>query len=234
MTKRSQSFRFQSLKNRLPRRLVFLALLVTLPLGAAFVGARFGGGEVSAVHAATPAPPAAPTPPGATGVTPKIEMPAEARALSAAFAAAAKALRPSVVRIDVESGPPAVAGRRGRPNGPGGRDLPDIFRHFFDMEPGEGFGGPGGGQRKGVGSGVIIDNTGNIVTNRHVVEGASKVTVTMWDGVEVSAKVVGADPRTDVAVVRLEKVPKGIVVARIGDSEKLEVGEWVLAIGSRR
>jgi len=100
------------------------------------------------------------------------------------------------------------------------------------MDPGDGPGAPGGGPRRGVGSGVIIDTSGNIVTNRHVVEGASKVTVTMWDGSEVLAKVVGADPRTDVAVVRLEKAPKGIVAARIGDSEKLEVGEWVLAIGS--
>jgi serine protease Do len=159
-------------------------------------------------------------------------MPDAARALSTAFASAAKALRPSVVRIDVESGPPAVANnRRGRPNPNARPDVPDIFKHFFDMEPGEGGMGPGM-PRRGTGSGVVIDNSGNVVTNRHVVEGASKVTVTMWDGTEVPAKVVGADERTDVAVVRLEKVPKGLVVARLGDSEHVDVGEWVLAIGS--
>jgi serine protease Do len=174
---------------------------------------------------------AAPAAAGST-ITPKTEMPAEARAISSAFAAASKALRPSVVRIDVESGPPRVAGRdrRGRPNSPD-QDLPDIFKHFFDMEPGEVPGMPGG-QRRGTGSGVIMDTAGNVVTNRHVVEGASKVTVTLWDGTEIPARVVGADPRTDVAVVRLEKVPPNLVAARLGDSERLDVGEWVLAIGS--
>lgn len=205
-------------------RVAFLALLMTLPLGAAWLG-----GSHAAANAAAPA-----SAPAAGPVTPKIEAPNEARALSTAFAAAAKALRPSVVRIDVESAAPqAAAGRRGRPNAPGqgpGNDPFDMFRRFFEQEPGEG--GPGAGPRRGVGSGVIIDTDGNIVTNRHVVEGATKVTVTMWDGTEATAKVVGADPRTDVAVVRLEKAPKGLIAARIGDSERLEVGEWVLAIGS--
>jgi serine protease Do len=180
---------------------------------------------------ATAAPPPPPQPAG-QAVTPKVEKPAEAKVLSSAFAATAKALRPSVVRIDVESGPPRVArgDRRGRvaPD-----DVPDFFRHFFDMDPGDGPGpGPGGGVRRGTGSGVVIDTTGNVVTNRHVVEGATKVTVTMWDGAEIPAKVVGADPRTDVAVVRLEKLPKGLTAARLGDSDRLDVGEWVLAIGS--
>ena len=200
-----------------------------LPLGAGLAG-RLGS---RAAIAATPTPPLAPVPgPGGTPITPKTEMPDAARALSTAFASAAKALRPSVVRIDVESGPPQVANnRRGRPNNirP---DVPDMFRHFFDMDPDDDGPGMPGGPRRGTGSGVVIDNAGDVVTNRHVVEGATKVTVTLWDGTEVAAKVVGADARTDVAVVRLEKVPKGLVVARLGDSERVDVGEWVLAIGS--
>ena len=181
------------------------------------------------------APPAAASPPAAAPpavVTPKTERPPAAETMSKAFATTAKALRPSVVRIDVESGPPRVArGDRRRQNVPD--DLPDIFRHFFDMDPGDGPGGPpGGGVRRGTGSGIVIDQAGNIVTNRHVVEDATKVTVTLWDGTELPAKVVGADPRTDVAVVRLEKPPHNLTAARLGDSEKLEVGEWVLAIGS--
>jgi serine protease Do len=197
------------------------------------------GAGCTQATAAPPAPPASSTPQAAPGapaaITPKIQKPAEARVLSSAFAATAKALRPSVVRIDVESGPPRVARgeRRGnRPNIP--NDVPDIFRHFFDMDPGEGGPGmpPGGGARHGTGSGIVIDMAGNVVTNRHVVEDATKVTVTFWDGTELPAKVVGADPRTDVAVVRLEKLPKNLTAARLGDSEKLEVGEWVLAIGS--
>jgi len=178
---------------------------------------------------AVAAPPPPPPPPG-QAVTPKVEKPAEAKVLSSAFAATAKALRPSVVRIDVESGPPRVA--RGERRGRGAPDdVPEFFRHFFDMDPGDGP-GPGGGVRRGTGSGVVIDTTGNVVTNRHVVEGVSKVIVTMWDGSEIPAKVVGADPRTDVAVVRLEKLPKGLTAARLGDSDRLDVGEWVLAIGS--
>jgi serine protease Do len=179
---------------------------------------------------------AAPPPPTNAGpITPKVEKPAEAKVLSSAFAATAKALRPSVVRIDVESGPPRVARgeRHGRPGPSAPDDVPDIFKHFFDLEPGDGPGmPPGGGIRRGTGSGIVIDTAGDVVTNRHVVEGATKVTVTMWDGTEVIARVVGADPRTDVAVVRLEKLPPGLTAARLGDSEKLEVGEWVLAIGS--
>ena len=196
-------------------------LALSLVMGAAAAGCT----------SASAAPPTALPPPPPAAMTPKVEKPAEARALSSAFAATAKALRPSVVRIDVESGPPPLARgeRRGRqvPD-----DVPDIFKHFFDIEPGEGQGMPPGGARHGTGSGIVIDMAGDVVTNRHVVEGATKVTVTMWDGTEFPAKVVGADPRTDVAVVRLEKVPRGLIVARLGDSEKLEVGEWVLAIGS--
>ncbi len=213
-------------------RVVFLVALSALPLGAFLAGME--------VHQVTAAPVLAPVPgPGGVTVTPKTEMPDAARALSTAFAAAAKALRPSVVRIDVESGPPQVAnrdrqnrnGRKGMPGLPPGADVPDIFKHFFDMEPGDGPGAPDM-TRRGTGSGVVIDSSGAVVTNRHVVEGASKVTVTLWDGTEVPAKVVGTDARTDVAVIRLEKIPRGLVVARLGDSERLDVGEWVLAIGS--
>ncbi|MES1206058.1 MAG: trypsin-like peptidase domain-containing protein, partial [Pseudomonadota bacterium] len=214
--------------SRFPRaavRVAFLGFTVGVPVFSLLVGA---GISPAIAAPAAPAPPA----PGGASVTPKTEMPSEAKALSAAFAAAAKALRPSVVRIDIESGPPRVAQNRGgRPNAPApGQDVPDIFKHFFDMQPGDGPGAPG--PRRGTGSGVVIDTSGDIVTNRHVVEGASKVTVTLWDGTEVSAKVVGSDARTDVAVVRLEKVPRGLVAARLGDSDRIDVGEWVLAIGS--
>ena len=88
------------------------------------------------------------------------------------------------------------------------------------------------GPAHGVGSGFIIGTNGDIVTNRHVVQGATKVTVTMNDGKEYSAHVVGKDAQTDVAVVQLDKPPSNLVAARLGDSDKLEVGEWVVAVGS--
>jgi len=169
-------------------------------------------------------------------VTPKTEAPNEARALSRAFSNVAKALGPSVVRIEVEvarNGGGRMDRRRApAPNGPDDDDdsVPPFFRHFFEFGPGGGM--PDQGPAHGVGSGFIIGTNGDIITNRHVVQGASKVTVTMNDGKEYSAQVVGKDAQTDVAVVRMDKPPANLVVARLGDSEKLEVGEWVVAVGS--
>jgi serine protease Do len=160
-------------------------------------------------------------------VTPKTQTPSEARALSHSFATVAKALSPSVVRIDVESEQPRVARNDRRQVPP---ELERLFERFFgdqfDMPA------PGGPGMKGTGSGVVLDTGGHILTNSHVVENAAKLTVTFNDGREFSAKVVGRDPDTDVAVVKLEKPPSNLVAARIGDSSKMEVGEWVLAIGS--
>jgi serine protease Do len=168
-------------------------------------------------------------------VTPKTETPNEALALSHAFSNVAKALAPSVVRIEVDIGPPKSANGRGHVESPDqdgddDNEMPPFFRHFFQFGPG--FGMPEPGPTHGVGSGFIIDTNGDIVTNRHVVQGATKVTVTMNDNREYSAHVVGKDAQTDVAVVRIDHPPPNLVVARIGDSDKLEVGEWVVAIGS--
>jgi serine protease Do len=169
-------------------------------------------------------------------VTPKTEAPNEARALSHAFSNVAKAVGPSVVRIEVEVGAPRVANAHGRPQAPNNdedgddNEVPPFFRHFFQFGPGGGM--PEPGPSHGVGSGFIIDTNGDIVTNRHVVQGATKVTVTMNDGKEYPAHVVGKDAQTDVAVVRLDHAPANLVVARLGDSDKLEVGEWVVAVGS--
>jgi serine protease Do len=77
-----------------------------------------------------------------------------------------------------------------------------------------------------------MDARGDVLTNRHVVANATTLKVTFSDGREFSAKTVGTDAQTDVAVIRLDKPPKDLVAARLGDSDKLEVGEWVLAVGS--
>ena len=170
-------------------------------------------------------------------MTPKTEAPNEARALSRAFSNVAKALGPSVVRIEVEVGAPrggGAAARRGRPQMPDDDDddmsavLPSLLRLRRRRRRDARSPGPA----HGVGSGFIIDTNGDIVTNRHVVQGATKVTVTMNDGKEYPAQVVGKDAQTDVAVVRLDKPPPNLVVARLGDSDKLDVGEWVVAVGS--
>jgi serine protease Do len=173
----------------------------------------------------------------AGAVTPKTEVPSEARALSRAFSNVAKALGSSVVRIEVEVGSPRAASPHGQmPNDEDGDDSNDaqpFFRHFFQFGPGGGMPGmPAPGPQHGVGSGFILDTNGDVITNRHVVQGATKVTVTMNDGKDYPAHVVGKDVQTDVAVVRLDHPPSNLIVARLGDSDRLDVGEWVVAIGS--
>jgi len=195
---------------------------VTLAASALVVGLGLGARFASRAVAESAVPPAA--------ITPKTQVPQEARSLSQAFAATARALRPSVVRIDVEIERPKLSrGNFQRDDMP--PDMEHFFEHFFRFGDGsEGLPTPGPGH--GTGSGVVIDGAGNIITNSHVAEKATKVTVTFADGREFPAKVVGADPKTDVAVIRLQNPPPGLVAARLGDSNALEVGEWVLAIGS--
>src|SRR5262249_58865628 len=83
----------------------------------------------------------------------------------------------------------------------------------------------------GAGSGFIIDASGYILTNRHVVDGADHVTITLADGHRYKAKVVGQDARTDVALVKIEPREK-LAVLKLGDSERAQVGEWVMAVGN--
>ena len=84
---------------------------------------------------------------------------------------------------------------------------------------------------KGIGSGVLIDEQGSIVTNAHVVEGAANITVTLHDGTRLPAELVGSDPQSDVALLHVT-LPKGQQVpAQLGDSDKLEIGQKVVAIG---
>jgi serine protease Do len=85
-------------------------------------------------------------------------------------------------------------------------------------------------QQRGVGSGFILNADGFVLTNAHVVEGAEEVFVTLTDKREFKARIIGADKRTDVAVVKIEA--NGLPVVRVGDVSRLKVGEWVMAIGS--
>ena len=87
-------------------------------------------------------------------------------------------------------------------------------------------------ERRGVGSGVIIDSAGRILTTHHIVEGADSVKVRLFDGREVNAKIVGGDPRTDLAVIQINKQSPEIQPAALGNSDDLQVGEWVLSCGS--
>ncbi len=157
-----------------------------------------------------------------------------AKGLSRAYEAVAEFVRPSVVQITVhkKAGMPNMPGirrfqfpPRGNENLP--KDFEDMLRKFFEGAPEkEQFGFRG----RGVGSGFVYDSRGHILTNNHVVADAEKIEVAFYDGVTASAKVVGTDPQTDVAVIKVDNtsypaLPKG-------DSGKLKVGELVMAVGS--
>lgn len=131
------------------------------------------------------------------------------------------------------------------PQGFGPQDQAEFFRRFFGIPVPPGAvpqqPAPGQGQRqqqapqsqeqqRGTGSGFIIDSNGYILTNAHVVEGATNIYVTLTDKREFKAKLIGTDRRTDVALLKIDG--SGLPKLPIGDSSKVRVGEWVLAIGS--
>ncbi len=127
-----------------------------------------------------------------------------------AFVAIAKQITPTIVHIQVERE------RRGRGFAPL-RGFDDLF----DMGP---------VQEIETGSGVIIRNDGVIITNDHIVRGVKTCKVSIGDGLLVDGKVLGSDPVTDIAVVKVDA--KNLPVAKWGDSDKLQVGEWVIAVGN--
>lgn len=104
----------------------------------------------------------------------------------------------------------------------------EFFKRFIPRPPGGGL--PREFENKSLGSGFIISNDGYILTNAHVVDGADEVTVRLTDKREFKAKIIGADKRTDVALVKIEA--NSLPVVRLADPAQLKVGEWVVAIGS--
>ena len=160
-------------------------------------------------------------------------LPASARARSASlpgFTEVARRVRPSVVNLAITQNAPPPSSRRGPGGGPGGMDpFDEFFRRFFGERPGGG--GPMPAQRS-LGSGFIIDEDGYIATNAHVVNHASKVVVRLSDKAEYPAKIIGVDEKTDVALIKIENSKEHLVPVTFGDSNALEVGEWVMAIGS--
>ncbi len=148
------------------------------------------------------------------------------------FSVLAERVGPAVVNIrTLERNNGGAAGVPGMdPN------IEEFFRRFGIPLPGrpDPRGGPPGTdpepRQRGVGSGFILTADGFVMTNAHVVDGADEVMVTLTDKREYKARIVGADRRTDVAVVKIEAT--GLPTVRIGDVNRLKVGEWVLAIGS--
>ena len=173
--------------------------------------------------------------PSNTGNTP---VAGAVKELSHSFREAVKAVQPAVVMIMSEPAMPVkLEGKSpgedeqsmgkwfGGPssNGPFG-GMPDLRKFFKEMPQ-----TPKHGQG-GMGSGLIIDKSGIILTNNHVVSGGGEITVRLHDGREFRAAKIMTDPKTDLAVVRIEGAGN-LTAAKLGDSDKIEVGDWVLALG---
>lgn len=164
-------------------------------------------------------------------------------ALAQAPAAMVRGL-PDFTELVEQVGPSVVNIRtleKARPSTPGAagpdEEMQELFRRFFGVPmPNAPRQGPRQNrpeqeaQPRGVGSGFILSSDGFIMTNAHVVEGADEVMVTLPDKREFKARIVGADKRTDVAVVKIQAT--GLPAVKVGDVNRLRVGEWVMAIGS--
>ena len=146
--------------------------------------------------------------------------------LSSVFRAISKQVLPSVVSIETTQ-----KTTQSRPSIPENSPFRDFFknnpelREFFDGRQRQQV------PRTGMGSGFVIDKSGIIMTNNHVVAGADRVVVSMHDGREFVAKEVKTDPVTDIAIIRIEP-PKDLQAISLGDSDAMQIGDWVLAVGS--
>ena len=144
------------------------------------------------------------------------------------FSHLAEMASPAVVNIRIEK---TVKSRMPNPRqfqrDPWGRESPfkDFFERFFGEESPREF------KQPSVGSGFIIDKSGYVVTNNHVIENADKIVVKLDDDNEFDAKVVGRDPNTDIALLKVE-TDRDLPFIKLGDSRKLKIGQWVVAIGS--
>jgi Do/DeqQ family serine protease len=150
--------------------------------------------------------------------------PVSAEEMQQAFVQVASRVRPAVVNIATShflkrQRPPGTDPFSGNPS------FKEYYDRYFGQIP------PSERERAGVGSGVIIDAQGHILTNLHVIKGADEITVRLHNKKELKGKVVGTDAKTDLAVIRIPTA-ESVVPAPLGDSDRLNVGEWAIAIGS--
>jgi serine protease Do len=232
--------RFSALVSRMrtQRALSTLVILLTLTVGI-LIGTVLSRGGVRGNSTAD------------GSLLPAMQTPQQ---LSNTFGQVANAVEPAVVNVSTESTPKVR--RRGRAPNRGQRDnggddpFQDFFDRFFggqqggqgggdddDQGPQSPFGGgPGGGRQRSLGSGVILNANGYIMTNFHVVDKADRIRVKLFDEpatVLHEAKIVGVDRETDLALIKIDPPKdKPLTAARLGDSDKMSVGDWVLAIGS--
>jgi len=144
--------------------------------------------------------------------------------LEQGFIALHEQVRPCVVNIDTEGSLASEIRIEG---------YDDLFRFFGIPTPEGPNRRPRSLPRMSTGSGLIFDSTGHIITNNHVIQNAKTITCKLWDGTEYEAQVVGADPDTDLAVLKIQ-ADRELPVARLGDSDQLKVGQFAVAVGSAR
>ncbi len=169
---------------------------------------------------------------------------------AAGFADLAERLLPAVVNIsttqiirpdrspggDREPGTPGPQSRRGPnaqpdiPQFPPGSPFEEFFKEFFDRQ---GRGNPDAAPRRmqSLGSGFIVDPSGYVVTNNHVIDGADEIRVTLHDNTQLTAKLIGRDTKTDIALLKVDS-PKPLPAVKFGNSDTARVGDWVVAIGN--
>lgn len=174
------------------------------------VGAIVAGSLSPAPAVSAPAPAVRIDPVTAIAVPPAV--PGGATAFPASFADVAEAANPAVVSIEVAS--------RSRRRPAGARSPGESFGLRRPETP-----------RRGTGTGFFIDAAGHLLTNQHVIDGAERVTVRLTDGRSFRAQVIGADADTDIAVLKVDAAAS-LPYVRLGDSDRLRVGEWVCAIGN--
>ena len=148
---------------------------------------------------------------------------AYAKSAPDSFADLAEKLSPSVVNISTTT----IVEQKSRdmPSFPPGSPFEDFFKQFDK---------PGNKKRRAqsLGSGFIIDKTGYVITNNHVIDNAEKIMVILYDDTSFEATVVGKDPKTDVALLKIDPKKTKLKAVKFGDSNKLRVGDWVMAIGN--
>ena len=204
---------FQELVSWARRRKIFASLLVVLTLGIGILIGTVISGRALATHGQS----------GPSGAS-LLAVP-DPISLSNSFSTISKKLGPAVVNISTTQVIEKPKGGAKRPH-----HLNDPFQDFFDRF----FDSPDNGPdaERSLGSGVIVDHKGFILTNNHVIDQATKIQVAIdGDPTKYSAKVVGTDLDTDLAVIKIEAT-RDLPVAKLGNSDGVQVGDWVLAFGS--
>lgn len=152
--------------------------------------------------------------------------PGFARAAPESFADLAEKVSPAVVNITTTTTIAAPTGNEGGPIVPEGSPFEDFFKRFGDPNA------PRGPQRSNaLGSGFVISEDGYIVTNNHVIEGADEISIEFFSGKTLDAKLIGTDPKTDIALLKVES-SEPLPFVNFGDSNVMRVGDWVMAMGN--